>query len=513
MNPTSRFLTIALVGILLVFPLGSLAKAKAPTGNQLVIASKDFTEAVILGEVMSQMLTKEGVETTHHASLGGTPLLWKALLAGEIDIYGDYTGTVREETLSALHLSSDADLAPALAKYGVGISKSLGFNNTYIIGMRADKVKKLGIAKISDLKKHPDLPLGFCSEFVERADGWPQLQKHYGLPQKHVVGMEHEITYRALNSGDIAATNLYSTDAEISEYGIVGLEDDRHLFPQYEAVYLYRLDSAKRVPALGKVLDQLAGKIPVDKMVSMNASVKLHHESEAKVAANFVDSLNSDQSSTKQAGAIEDDDNSLLNRVTREGARHLILVFVPLLFNILVALPLGVLAVRHERLGSIVLGVVNIAQTIPALALLVFLIPFFGVGNVPAMIALFIYGLLPIMKNTYIGIKSVPQSLIESADALGLSKMRRLWDLELPMAMPLIITGIKIAAVLNVGTATIGAIIGAGGFGEAIFAGVRHDDMMLLLEGAIPAALLAILIQGVFTLLEKVLIPRGLRIA
>ena len=476
----------------------------------LVVASKNFTEAVILGEVLTQLLMAEGSAAVHRVSLGGTPLLWKALLAGDIDAYGDYTGTIIGEILAKEHLGQGADLAAVLAAYGVGMTRSLGFNNTYIVGMRADRAAALGVHRISDLAKHPELPLGFCSEFIDRSDGWPMLRDRYSLPQSKVVGMEHQITYRALASGDIAATNLYSTDAEIKAYNIIGLEDDRHVFGDYQAVYLYRLDAAKRSPGLLPALRHLEDRIREPTMVAMNAAVRLDHLSEAKVAAEFLKSIGikADHINTHR-----DRYQQIIARLGADTRRHLALVFLPLLLNIAVGVPLGIAAARWPNFGRLALGAVGVAQTIPSLAMLVFLIPLLGVGYPPALAGLFIYGLLPIMKNTYLGLDSVPLHLRESADALGLSRLYRLRALELPLASPMILAGIKITAVLNVGTATIGAIIGAGGFGETILAGVRHDDMTLLLMGAVPAAILALLIQTGYGLLEPWIVPYGLRLS
>jgi osmoprotectant transport system permease protein len=482
----------------------------ATGAKPLIVASKNFTEAVILGELMTQLLNTEGQPAVHKEGLGGTPMLWKALLAGDIDVFGDYTGTIIGETLASLHLAPGVDLAAVLAPYGVGVSKPLGFNNTYVVGMRADRAAALGIRTISDLAKHPELPLGFCSEFVDRSDGWPMLRDRYGLPQTNVVGMEHEITYRALTSGDIAATNLYSTDAEIKAYHIVGLEDDKHLFARYDAIYLYRLDALARAPHLRQALDMLAGRIDEAAMVRMNAEVKLDHVSEAKVAAKFLQSIGIKPDVFTAEGSRY---QQMLTRLGVDTKRHLALVFLPLALNILVGVPLGICAARWRRLGRVLLGTVGMAQTIPSLALLVLLIPLLGVGFLPALAGLFIYGLLPIMKNTCLGLETVPKDLRESADALGLSAMARLRVLELPLASPMILAGIKITAIINVGTATIGAIIGAGGYGETILAGVRHDDTTLLLLGAVPAALLAVLIQVAFAPIERWLIPFGLRLS
>jgi osmoprotectant transport system permease protein len=195
-------------------------------------------------------------------------------------------------------------------------------------------------------------------------------------------------------------------------------------------------------------------------------------------------------------------------RRTRE---HLALVAVSLLAAIAIALPLGILAARRPRLGQVVLAAVGVVQTIPSLALLVFMIPLLGIGALPATAALFLYSLLPIVRNTHAGLRGVSPSLRDSAQALGLPPLAILWQIELPLALGTILAGIKSAAVINVGTATLGALIGAGGLGQPIFTGIRLDDIPLILEGALPASLLALAVQGVFDLLERVLVPKGLR--
>ncbi len=164
-----------------------------------------------------------------------------------------------------------------------------------------------------------------------------------------------------------------------------------------------------------------------------------------------------------------------------------------------------------KGLGGVVVGVADL-QTIPSLALLVFMIPLLGIGAAPAIGALFLYGLLPIVRNTHAGLLGIPVGLRESAQALGLPPRARFFRIELPLATPSILAGIKTSAVINVGTATLGALIGAGGYGEPILTGIRLDDQALILSGAIPAALLALLVQGLFELCERYLVPRGLRL-
>ena len=371
--------------------------------------------------------------------------------------------------------------------------------------MRADTAANLGIRRISDLAHHPELTFGFCSEFVERADGWPMLRQRYRLPQQHVVSMEHQITYRAVAGGNIAATNLYSTDAEIDAYKLVSLEDDLGVFPRYEAVFLYRLDTARRIPAFKESLERLAGKIDVTTMSAMNGKVLSKNWTETEVAAQFLATLD-----IKAPQYAPQNTLGLLHLLWKHTMRHLALVFFPLLGDVLVAVPLGIYIARKPKLARVMFAFTGIAQTIPSLALLVFLIPLLGVGYPPALAALFIYGLLPIMRNTCLGLNGISVALRESADALGLTSFQRLLSLELPLAAPSIMAGIKVAAVINVGTATLGAIIGAGGLGELILTGLRHDDANLLLQGAVPAALLALAIQWVFGIVEQWLTPAGL---
>jgi osmoprotectant transport system permease protein len=187
-------------------------------------------------------------------------------------------------------------------------------------------------------------------------------------------------------------------------------------------------------------------------------------------------------------------------------------VALSLLAAIGVAVPLGVAAARYPHFGQFILSTTGIIQTIPALALLVILIPLLGIGAMPAIVALFLYSLLPIVRNTYAGLHDIPAPILESAGALGLPPLARLRLVELPLAARSILAGIKTSAVINIGTATLGALIGAGGYGQPILTGIRLDDVSLILQGAIPAALLALLVQGLFEIAERSIVPKGLRL-
>ncbi|MEP6897934.1 MAG: glycine betaine ABC transporter substrate-binding protein [Rhodanobacter sp.] len=465
------------------------------------IGSKQFTESVILGELARASAREKGIDANHQRELGGTSILWRALQQGDIDVYPEYTGTLTQELLKGIPADADiATLRTRLKPLGIGITDSLGFDNTYAIGMREDEATRLGIADISDLLKHPQLHFGYSNEFMDRADGWPGLRQRYSLPQKNVSGLDHTLSYRALASGAVDAIDLYSTDAEIPYYHLRTLIDDRHYFPRYEAVYLYRLALERSAPAFVAALQKLAGRVDENAMRAMNARVKLQGISENVVAAGFL------------GIRAENDQQGLWQRLLQRTAEHIRLVIISLGLAIVLAIPLGVLAARLRRFGQLIIGATGILQTVPSLAMFVFMIPLLGIGTWPAVAALFLYSLLPIVRNTHAGLVGIAPELRESAAALGLPRGVRLRRIELPLATRSILAGIKTAAVINVGTATLAALIGAGGYGQPILTGIRLDSVGLILEGAIPAALLALLAQGVFEGIERWLTPRGLRL-
>ncbi|WP_184603683.1 glycine betaine ABC transporter substrate-binding protein [Rhodanobacter sp. MP1X3] len=466
------------------------------------IGSKVFTESVILGELAKAIAGQAGVNAVHQRELGGTSILWKALQQGDIDVYSEYTGTITHELLK--NVAPDADiptLRERLKPLGIGITDSLGFNNTYAIGMLTDKAAQLHISKLSDLAAHPDLRFGFSNEFIDRTDGWPGIRQRYGLPQTQVRGLDHALAYRAVASNGVDAIDLYSTDAEIPYYHLRTLDDDRHYFPRYEAVYLYRLALLQSAPTFVTALQKLAGRIDENTMRQMNAKVKLQGAKEDVVVAAFL-GIRADTSA----------DAGLWSRLLQTSIDHIKLVVLSLGMAVLLAIPLGILAARLKRLGQLVIGLTGILQTVPSLAMFVFMIPIFGIGTWPAIAALFLYSLLPIVRNTHAGLVGIAPELRESAAALGLPRGVRLRRVELPLATRSILAGIKTAAVINVGTATLAALIGAGGYGQPILTGIRLDNINLILEGAIPAALLALLAQGLFEGIERWLTPRGLRL-
>ena len=492
-----RALALAVV----VCVLAGKASAAEPV---LHVGSKRFTESYILGEIVAQAARSAGAPAVHQPGLGNTAIVVQALANGAIDVYPEYTGTIAREIL---RLEGDLPLAQLnerLAPRGLAASVPLGFSDSYAIGVRGGFARENGIRRISDLARFPALRLGLSHEFLGRRDGWPGLKAAYALPQSTPRGLDHGLAYEALAAGEVDAIDLYSTDAKIARYGIAVLEDDRGYFPRYDAVLLHRLDVPALHPRAWAAVAALAGRIDAAAMIRMNAAAEIDKRDFASVAAGFL--------GTKGAAARP----GLLRAIfapdfARLLAQHAALVFASLAGAVLLGVPLGVLAARVRALGQPILIAAGLVQTIPALALLAFLIPVTGtIGVRPAMLALFLYALLPIVRNTHAGLHGVPAGLTDAARALGLRSREVLARIELPLALPAILAGVKTAAVINVGTATIAAFIGAGGFGERIAQGLALNDDVMLLAGALPAAALALLLHALFEGLERFL-PRPLR--
>ena len=474
----------------------SALQATGLQAQPVVVGSKNFTENVILGEIAMYTFLDGGLEAMHRPELGGTRILWDALLAGDVDIYADYTGTIMEETLFG-EVESLENLPVVLAKYDLLMSPELGFNDTYAMGMTRERAAELGIETITDLTRYPELRLGFSNEFMDREDGWPSLQAAYALPHTYVRGMDNDLAYRGVDAGTIDVTDLYSTAAEIRQYDLVSLDDNLKHFPEYQAVYVYRKDLPERHPQVPGLLEQLGGSIDEETMIALNAQAVIEGVQETTVAAEFV------SSHLGLSEPIVAQEESALARLLRHTKEHLILVLISLFAAVITAVPLGIIAVKVPKIGGLILGTVGVIYTIPSLALLVFMIPLLGIGGPPAVVALFLYSLLPIVRNTHAGLLGIAPDLIESAHALGLPFMTRLTKIELPLAARSIVAGIQTSAILNVGTATLGALIGAGGYGQPILTGIRLADTGLILQGAIPAAVLALVVQLVFSRIER----------
>jgi osmoprotectant transport system permease protein len=484
---------------LIVFIAGLLGSVHAAEPQPLRIGSKRFTESYILAEVLAQAAAPHA-QVEVKQGLGNTAIVYEALRAGSIDLYPEYTGTIALEILKSQEPLDLAAMRARLAPLGLGVDVPLGFNDGYALAMREDTAERLGVRKLSDLAGQPGLRLGLSNEFIGRADGWKGLAARYRLPQQP-TGLDHGLAYDAVAGGQVDVIDIYTTDAKIGHLGLRVLEDDAAHFPRYDAVVLHRLDVPQRFPAAWAALQRLQGRISEAQMIAMNAQAELKGEAFDAIARGHLAGGAAQPAPAGAGGFWARLWGPDLARLT---GQHLGLVAASVLLAVLLGVPLAVAVAPHAGARGVVLGATGVLQTVPSLALLAVLISLLGrIGTAPALAALTLYALLPIMRNTCTGLAEVPAGLKHAATALGLRRGQRLRAVELPLAMPVIVAGIRTAATISVGTATIAAFIGAGGYGERIVTGLALNDQALLLAGAAPAAALALLLEGGFGLAER----------
>lgn len=471
--------------------------AVAADGQQpLRIGSKRFTESYILAQVLAQAAAPQPVEVKQ--GLGNTAIVYEALRSGNIDLYPEYAGTVALEILKGDKPMTLEEMNRGLAPLGLGAAIPLGFNDGYALALRAGDADKLGIKTLSDLAAHPQLRLGLSNEFIGRADGWPGLAKRYALPQQP-TGLDHGLAYDAIAAGQVDVMDIYTTDAKIGHLKLAVLRDDKNYFPRYDALVLYRLDVPARFPAAWAALRKLAGSIDEQAMIAMNARAELEGAAFDAIARDHL--AGKGGTAPARRGFVAKLLGPDLGRLT---VQHLGLVAVSVALAALVAIPLALAVFPHPRWRAALLGATGLLQTIPSLALLALLIWAVGaIGVTPAIIALTLYALLPIMRNTVTGLAQVPQGLRDAGTALGMTAMQRLRLVEFPLAWPTILAGIRIATTIAIGTATIAAFVGAGGYGERIVTGLAINDSDLLLAGALPAAALALASEALFELVAR----------
>jgi len=486
--------------------LGAIALLLASRGawarERVAVGSKAFPESWILGEALATMAGSAGSDATHRANLGGTEIVLAAARSGAIDAYPEYTGTLREVILHEPHSTTD-EVRARLARNGLGMTDPLGFDDSYAIAVAPAVADRQGFRRISDLVGHSGLRAAFTHEFLGRTDGWDGLRAYYGLQLSDVRGVQHELAFDAIASGQADIVDVYTTDPQIERLHLRVLDDDRVFFPRYEAVVVYRLDLERRAPQALAAMRRLVGHVDRATMAGANAAVADHAPLAFAAAMLLHAALGPDAPSPPTAA-------SMAETIARDLVRHVELVVASLAGSVAVGIPVGILAAKRRRIGGVALGGAGVLQTIPSLALLALLIPLLGIGVVPAVVALFLYGLLPIVQGTYTGLTTIPLGLGEAADALGLRRATRLLEIELPLASPSIVAGIRTSAVITVGTATIAALVGAGGLGDPILRGITLRSAPLILSGAVPSALLAFVVQGLFAGLERVVVPRGL---
>ena len=496
----------------------------------VVVASKPFGESYLLAEMFSQLLESRGFKVDRKPGLGATEIAFGALRQDAIDVYPEYTGTglvaILHDTLpDSVAADSRAVFGHVVRRfanlYHVRWLPPLGFQNTYAIAVTRSTAARYHLRTLSDLaRESAHLTAGFTADFIGRGDGLVGLSRVYGLKPRDVRPLAPAVKYQALASGAVDVIDGYSTDGLLARYDLITLIDDRHFFPPYEAAALVsnRLDT--QAPGAIAALTLLSGRLDEATMRQLNRRVEVNREDVSKVArdelatlgligsANQVNSANAGQheSSAQQSGFWR----YLWNRRQTLAAltvRHLELVTIALLAAVLVAVPLGLALERARRIAEPTIGALGVLQTIPSIALLAFMIPLLGVGVAPALVALWLYALYPIARGTYTGVRDADPDAVAAAEALGTTPAQRLMWVRLPLAAPVIMAGIRTAAVITVGAATLAAFIGAGGLGEPIVAGLALADTRMILSGALPAAALALAVDGVLAIVELAIAP------
>lgn len=491
--------------------------APAPVKRPVVVASKPFGESYLLAEMFAQLLEARGFNVERRPGLGATELAFQALRTGAIDVYPEYTGTGLTAILHEQPITDPRDAFAHVAaefarRWDIRWLPPLGFENTYAIAVRRETADRLGLRTLSDLARvAPGLTAGLTPDFIGRPDGLPGIGHAYGIAFKAVRALVPAVKYQALAAGEVDVIDGYATDGFIVKYDLVVLADDRRFFPPYQAAALVGARLPREVPGAVLALEELSGRLTETTMRLLNRRVEVDNEPIAGVASDALRALGLGPGSAGAGGAGSEPSRReplgayLLAQaptVVRLTLRHLVLVAVSLLAAVLVAAPLGLLLERMERVAESTIRAVGLLQTIPGIALLAFMIPLLGIGVVPALVALFLYSLYPILRNTYTGVRNADPDAVSAAVAIGMTPGQVLRYVRLPLAAPVIMAGIRTAAVINVGTATLAAFIGAGGLGDPIVAGLSLSDTRMILSGAIPAAGLALVVDAGLGLLE-----------
>lgn len=487
-----------------------------------MIASKNFEESRLLAELFARVIeSRTGLSVERRMNLAGTQVCLDALRSGAVDLYPEYTGT---GLVSILGQPSRTDRAEVLAvvrgeflrRWDLVWLAPLGFENSFELAVRREVAERFGITTISDLVAHAgELRAGFGPEFIERDDGYPGLGRLYGLRFGEARSLQHALKYEAAGNGKVDVIDVYTTDGRIAKYDLRVLDDDRSFFPPYEAAPLVRAATLRAHPEVGAALNLLTGVLDEESMRGWNLRLQEEGASVEEVAEAALEAIGLTDASHAPLRSARP--TSLLPYMWAQRAdllrrigEHLGMVVVSLLLAIVVAVPLGVGLERRRGWAEGVIRGTGVLQTVPSIALLAFMIPMLGVGAAPAVAALFLYSLYPIVQSSYTGVREVDPAAVDAAWALGMTRGQILRRIRLPLALPIIVSGIRTAAVINVGTATLAAFIGAGGLGEPIVSGLQMSNTVVILSGAIPAALLALLVDALLGICARTLRPAGL---
>ncbi|MFG0318298.1 MAG: glycine betaine ABC transporter substrate-binding protein [Planctomycetota bacterium JB042] len=502
----------------------SIAAGSAGANESIAIGSKNFTENRLLAEIMAQLVEAEtDLEVERRTNLGGTMVVFEALRQGEIDLYPDYTGTgwaivLKEEERVTdplrvyLRVRNEYE-----RRFQIEWLDPFGFANSYAVAMREDVAERLGVTRVSELADVDEtLVAALSHEFLNREDGWPGLSAWYGLDEVEVRGMEHGLAFEAIRSSSADLIDAWTTDGKLLKFDVRILADDRRFFPPYDCAPLARAETLARHPELRPVLDRLAFRIDDARMMALNHEVEVEGRAFEAVARDFLraEGLLSSEGGGDERPEIRRDVGFLRlfwsrrTETLRLALEHLLLSGLAVALAILIAVPLGIALSRRERLAGVVLGAAGVIQTVPSLALLAFMIPLLGIGVPAALAALFLYSLLPIVRNTWTAIREVDDELVEAARGMGLTDRQILRLVELPLATRTIMAGVRTAAVIAIGIATLAAFISAGGLGEPIVTGLQLNDPNLILCGAVPAALLAVAVDLALARAEEWMAPK-----
>jgi osmoprotectant transport system permease protein len=493
--------------------------------DTIVVGSKNFMESRLLGELFAQLIeARTKLTVKRRLGLAGTQVCFEALKTGGIDLYPEYTGTGLVTLLGEPPMSDRASVlnrvrAEFLHRWNIWWLAPLGFDNSYALALRRDRAQALKLRTISDLVRiAPTLTAGFGYEFIQRPDGLPGLQQKYGLQFRSVVGMQQTLKYQATANGDVDVLDVYTTDGRLSVYDFLVLEDDQHFFPPYDATALVRGETLERYPELASVLSLLTNALTPERMRIWNLRVQDEGEPVTQVAREMLQDLHLLIDSGPAPTTIQQEDSSSLFRymwnmratLAFRTGEHLGLAGLGLLLGITLAIPVGLMLERWRKGAETMIRIIGMSQTIPSIALLAFMIPLFGVGTLPAIMALWIYSLFPILRNTYSGLRDASPNVVETGRALGMTEWQILKSVRLPLAAPTIMAGIRTSAIWTIGTTTLAAFIGSGGLGVPIVAGLQLADVNLILSGALPATILALTVDALLAWIEFLIKPRGL---
>ncbi len=529
-----RRLTRVLIAASAMFILfsGVALGAQEPRADEpVVVASKPFGESYLLAELFAQLLESRGIAVTRRPGLGSTEIAFGALRTNAVDVYPEYTGTgltavLKDSMPAALRGDARATFAHVAQsfteRFGTRWLPPLGFQNTYAIAVTKATAARFQLRTLTDLARVGDsITAGFTADFIGRPDGLVGLRAVYNFNPKNVRPLAPAVKYEALAQGAVDVIDGYSTDGLLAKYDLVTLLDDKAFFPPYEAAALVSRRIAEGRPDVVAALALLSDRLDEAGMRKLNERVEVGQEDVRVVARDVLQQLAliDVTSPTGVASEVRDGQQGGLwsylwsrrAETAVQARRHLLLVVLALGSAILVALPLGLLLERARWASAGVMGLLGVLQTIPSIALLAFMIPLFGVGVLPALVALWLYALFPIVRNTYTGVRDADQEAVEASEAMGATARQRLLWVRLPLAAPFILAGVRTAAVITVGAATLAAFIGAGGLGDPIVAGLALADRRLVVSGALPAAVLALLVDGGLALVERVVRPPHMR--